>query len=150
MTPRRRLFSALLLAGVAGCDALGGSQDLGGSASVTFAVVGRYPSPGASGVPVTTYIEITFKGIIDESSVGSNVISLNGTSFGLAEVDGAKFRFYPSGELLPGTRYAVALSPDLRGISGHLLGTVPVWGFKTDGAAPPPPDTLPPSGPRPR
>ncbi len=150
MSPQRGLLSLLLLTGLAGCDALGGSQDLAGSEPATFAVVGRYPSPGASGVPVSTYLEITFNGVIDESSVGSNVLSLNGTSFGSAEVNGAKFRFTPSGELLPGTRYTVALSADLRGVNGHLLGTVPVWGFKTAGAAPPPPDTLPPSGPRPR
>ena len=61
--------------------------------------------------------------------------------------------FTPVGPLTPGIPYAVALSPDIRGMNGRALGPVPIWGFKTAGTPPPPPDTgkaTPGLHPRPR
>ena len=148
MRPAPFLASLLLLAGAGGCDAFGGSESLGGGPN-TFGVTGRTPAPGSSGVPVGASIVITFDGGIDESSVGSDAIALNGMSDGEFTIEGTILRFDPAAELNPGSSYAVTLSPELRGVNGHVLGTLPAWGFKTAGA-PPPPDTLPPAGPRPR
>ena len=138
----RRLLPVLLLTSVAGCDGMGGSAELGEEAPASFAVVGRVPQGGAAGVPLTASIEVTFTSNVDPASVGLGVLALNGSRFGSFTVQGPRLTFTPAGPLSPGTPYAVTLSPDIRGTNGHVLGPVPVWGFKTAGTPPPPPDTV--------
>lgn len=138
-------LSALLVIG--GCEGYGGAVDGGEEGPATFSVTGRFPGPHTSGVPVSSYVEVTFSDLIDTSSVEDDAIQLNGAAYGTVTVNGTKLRFTPSYPMTTGTPYAVSLDPALRGRNGHLLGSSPVWGFKTDG---PTPDSLPPLGPRPR
>jgi Big-like domain-containing protein len=147
MRPVRPLLLILFLAAAGGCDALGGGPYGGGGSGNTFMVVSR--TPEGLGVPVGADVVITFNGDIDAESVELGVVTLNGSGYGTLQVDGHKLTFIPPGDLTPGTIYTVSVSADLRGENGHLLGAYADWGFKTAGA-PPPPDTLPPSGPGPR
>ena len=141
------LAGALLLGG---CDAYGGADPADGEGGgATFTVTGRNPGPGSSGVPVSAYVEVTFSALIDTASVDAGSLLLNGEASGTLAVNGRKLRFTPDIDLIPGTSYAITLAPTLRGSNGHPLGASPAWGFKTAGATPPP-DTLPPLGPRPR
>ena len=144
------LLAGLLLTGSAACDGLGGSEELGGGTPGTFTISSRTPAGGSAGIPVTATIVVTFSSIIDPSSITPGVLTLNDVSFGTFSIEGPKLVFTPAGELNPGSSYAVAVSPDIRGINGLHLGTVSPWGFKTAGTPPPPPDTSTASGPRPR
>jgi hypothetical protein len=121
----------------------------GGGGGASFAITGRNPNPGSSGVPVTAYVEVTFSALIDTGSVDADAILLNGEAFGSVIVNGSKLRFVPAAPLTSGTSYSISLAPDLQGKNGHPLGASPTWGFKTAGPTPPP-DSLPPLGPRPR
>ena len=134
---------------IGGCDAYGGADGDGAGGPATFAVVGRNPNPGTSGVPVSAYVEVTFSALIDTASVDPDAIVLTPAVFGSVVVNGTKLRFVPAATLTPGTSYAITLDPGLAGKNGHPLGASPTWGFKTAGPTPPP-DTLPPLGPRPR
>src|SRR5688572_28733593 len=143
---RSGLALTLLLGG---CDAMGGADPADGEGGGSgFAVTGRHPGPGSSGVSVSTYVEVTFSALIDTASVDGGSVLLNGEALGTAVADGKKLRFTPAAPLVTGTSYAITLSPSLMGQNGHLLGSTPVWGFKTAGPTPPP-DTFPPLGPRP-
>lgn len=126
-------------------DGTGGT----GAGSGTFLITGRSPRPGSAGIPTNATIEITFNLPVDATSLGSGSVDLNGESFGAYSVTGNTVRYTPANDLVPGTSYAVGVSPTLRAANGKLLGPVDVWGFKTAGEAPPQ-DTLPPLAPRPR
>jgi hypothetical protein len=146
---RAVLLSALAFATLlGGCDAYGGA-DGGDGEAATFTVTGRAPGPGTSGVAVTSFVEVTFSALVDTGSVDADAILLSGSAVGTITVNGRKLRFTPAVDLVQGTAYAVTLSPTLKGRNGLPLGSSPVWGFKTSGPTPPP-DTLPPLGPRPR
>lgn len=144
----RRSLLLLALFPLAACDGMGGSEGTGGS-ETSFVILSRTPSPGSPTVPVTATVVITFNTPIDAASVGSGTLATNVPTFGDLTIDGTKLRFTPAGDLIAGTTYIFTLDPDLRGTNAQVLGTIPPWGFKTAGTAPPP-DTLPPSGPRPR
>ena len=102
------------------------------------------------GIPVTTTIVVTFSSVVDPSSITPGVLTLNDLSFGSYSAEGSKVIFTPSSQLNPGSIYAVAISPDIRGINGLSLGAVSPWGFKTAGTPPPPPDTGAATRTRPR
>ena len=149
MNFRPLLGPALLGLVLSSCSAMGGSEDLGGDAA-TFEVVGATPADGAPTVPVGATVVLTFNVPIDASSVAFNTVSVSPTTFGTVTVDGTTLTFDPAGDLTPATTYVFTISPELKGTNGRALGVMAnPYGFKTGGVAPPP-DTLPPSGPRPR
>jgi hypothetical protein len=144
------LLAAFVLAGPAGC--LGtGQTDVPGGESETFEVVGESPANHAPTVPVTATIVFTFNVPVDPSSVNSTSVSADPTIYGDPAVEGAKLVLDPSTDLTAGTTYILTLSPDLKGMNGASLKSVPIYGFKTAGTAPePPPDTITLARPRPR
>ena len=144
------LLFALLAAGPAACNGMGGSETLGTGTPEDFTIASRTPRGSSSGVPVTTTIVVTFTSAIDPTSITPGVLTLNNSSFGTYSIEGSKLTFTPAGDLDPGVLYEVALSPDIRGINRVPLGAVPPWGFKTAGSHTPPPDTGAASPPRPR
>lgn len=149
MNFRSLLGAALVGLLLSSCTAMGGSEDLGGS-DATFEIVGATPADGAPTVPLGATITWTFNAPIDESSVAFNTVGVTPATYGTLSVDGTALTFDPAGDLKPATTYVFTISPDLKGTNGHALGSMAnPYGFKTGGTAPPP-DTLPPSGPRPR
>ena len=142
------LLFALLLGGSASCTVLGGGEDLSGGTPATFTITSRTPSGGSAGIPVITTIVVNFSSTIDTASITPGVLTLNDVSVGSFVIEGSKLAFTPASGLEPGSSYAVAVSPDIRGINGLHLGVVSPWGFKTAGTPPPPPDTVTLSRPR--
>lgn len=146
-TPRGvALVAALALAG---CDGLGGSAESRLGPPPTFEVISRSPGPGREGVPLSVSVTIVFNVNIDPASIQQGVVSANGATTGTLAVNGNVLDFTPSGGWIPGSSYAIALSPEIRGSNGAALGPYAVWGFKTEGVAPPTPDTLRLVRPRP-
>jgi hypothetical protein len=143
-------LAASVLAGLAACLGTGQTEAPGGETE-TFEVVGETPANHAPTVPVTATIVFTFNVPIDPSSVNSTSLSANHAIFGDPAVDGTKLQLDPSTDLIAGTTYVITLSPDLKGMNGVSLKSVPIYGFKTAGTAPePPPDTITLVRPRPR
>ena len=130
-----------LVAALSGCNGASGSVESIVAPPPEFGIASRAPSPGREGVPLTNAVVVTFTDVIDPASVTPGAISANGKTSGTLQVDGATLKFTPAGGWVPGTAYAIALNPELRGTSGIRLGPVPVWGFKTAGE-PPVPDTV--------
>lgn len=130
-----------LAAALAGCTSTGGSVESIVAPPADFVVAHRTPAPGRAGVPLTNPVVVTFTANIDPSTVSSGAVSANGRSFGTIELAGSTLTFTPSGGWLPGTTYAITLSPDIRSTDGIVLGPVASWGFKTAGI-PPEPDTV--------
>ncbi|HVX87994.1 MAG TPA: Ig-like domain-containing protein [Gemmatimonadales bacterium] len=145
------LRAALLGLALTACTAMGGSEDLGGGDDPGFTLVNSASTPadGAPTVPLTATVSLVFSSPIDPSSVTSSTLSVEPATFGTVTVDGSTLTFDPSSDLLPSTTYVFSISPDLKGLNGHALGTVAnPYGFKTIGGDVPPPP--PPNGPRPR
>lgn len=106
-----------------------------------FAVLARSPAPGRSGIDVDTWISVAFSSQIDPTTVTNGSIVVNGGLAGEVEVNGRSVRFIPAWPLDSGTSYSIAVSPAIKGSNGLSLGPTPTWGFKTEGAPPPPIDT---------
>lgn len=115
---------------------MGGSTDSIMEPAPTFTIVSRVPGPGREGVPSSASLVITFSDDVDPATVAQGVISANGSTFGTLEVRATSLIFTPTGGWVPGTSYAIALSPDIAGLNGTHLGPVAVWGFKTAGVPP--------------
>lgn len=130
------IVTALLLGGVLGCDAMGGSTDSIMAPRPTFSIVSRSPGPGREGVPTTASLVIQFNTDIDPASVTQGAIAANGSTAGTLAVKGATLTFTPVGGWTPGTGIAIAISPDITGLNGVALGPVAVWGFKAAGVPP--------------
>jgi hypothetical protein len=92
---------------------------------------------------------VSFNEDIDPATVQQGSISANGVTYGTLTVQGQSLKFTPVGGWIPGTAYAITLSPEIAGSSGTRLGPTAVWGFKTAGD-PPVPDTILAARARPR
>jgi|ERR1041385_4422781 hypothetical protein len=130
------LLLAGLVATLSGCDGLGGSTASIVAPPVDFAIVGRSPAPGREGVPLSASVVITFTKALDPAAAQPGIISANGVTYGTIEISGTMLKFTPVGGWIPGTAYAIALSPDLPSVSGDKIGPVATWGFKTTGDPP--------------
>lgn len=134
LTPRTAVLVAALA--LTGCDGLGGSAEAGLGPTPTFTVLSRSPGAGREGVPLSVSVTIVFNVNIDPSSIHQGVVSANGATAGSLSVTGNVLDFTPAGGWTPGSSYAIALSPEIRGSNGVPLGSYAVWGFKTEGVAP--------------
>jgi subtilisin family serine protease len=101
-------------------------------------VVGVVPVPGASRVPPSTHVNVTFSEPMDtERTEAAFVLTRsNGASVrGSTSWSGGTMTFQPSAPLSASTRYRVSISGRARDVAGNRLVSRLVWRFRTAATA---------------
>jgi hypothetical protein len=107
-------------------------------------VISTSPVNGATEVPITSVITITFSETIDSSTFDSTTFTLrNGESdvAGTITFDGALVTFTPSANLAYSTTYTATITTGVMDLAGNPMSADYSWTFTTGEA----PDTTPPT-----
>ncbi len=103
-------------------------------------ITGRYPAPGATGLPLSVNVVVTFSEAINPTTLTGNfsltgpygpvpaVVSYNPATF-VATLN-------PSSNLLPTARYTATVAADVADWAGLTLGAASEWSFETAGEPP--------------
>ena len=101
-------------------------------------VAGRFPSPGATGVPINTDVTALFSEAIDPATVTSSSFTLvrvsNGSTVTATRTAGAgntSFTLNPSSNLVANTQYRATLTTAIDDVAGNALPQTVQWTFTT-------------------
>ncbi|MEN6641875.1 MAG: Ig-like domain-containing protein [Armatimonadia bacterium] len=107
-------------------------------ATITRMVAAISPASGATNVPITSPIEITFKWPVNQLSVNQRLRVYRGAALvaGSAQwlKQNQKVRFTPKLPLLAGADYQVRLASGISGTSGRVFGWSEQYNFQTAAA----------------
>jgi hypothetical protein len=115
-----------------------GPAESGRADATAPTVAGRFPSPGATGVPINTDVTALFSEAIDPSTVTSSSFTLvrvsNGSSVTAtrtASAGNTTFTLNPSSNLLANTQYRATLTTSIDDAAGNPLAQTVQWTFTT-------------------
>jgi hypothetical protein len=126
-----KLLTVITLLCITAC---GGGGD-GQVATAPLSLSEVTPAEGATGVPRTAAVVLTFSAPLDATTLSASAITLagpavDGQAIGLS-VAGNKLTVTPSGELSPLTSYTLTIGIALRGSAGEQLTGPVTTSFKT-------------------
>ena len=133
-----RLLVGLLVAALAACGD-GSGQDFltpiggngGGSDTTAPTVVGTSPANGATDVPRTTAISVTFSENVDSASVTNSAFSFDNGVTGTIVVNGAVATLTPAPGLPASTIVTGTLSTAIKDRAGNSLAGPVTFQFRT-------------------
>ena len=142
-----RLAAFLVLPALvlAGCDirsAQPGPPTKTGIDRTAPSIVSRSPADGATGVTVSTTIEVGFSEALDPGSVGNSSVTLSDGSNDISgsvalASNNSTIVFTPGADLEGETTYTVTVSGTVSDVAGNELGGSDSWSFMTvDSTAP--------------
>jgi hypothetical protein len=104
------------------------------------AVVGRYPSPGATGISAAVQPAVQFDRVVSGVSASSFTLKRsNGTTVGATVTNNGnskQFTLHPSAALTAGLTYTLSLTSAIKSAEGGSLAPVS-WSFTVAGTSPP-------------
>jgi methionine-rich copper-binding protein CopC len=107
-------------------------------------VVATSPANGATGVPTSSAVTITFSEAVDASTVSATTITMRVTTSGAAVAGTVGYNatthvatFTPSAPLTQNTSYTVTVSGSIRDPAGNVMGSDFVFTFSTGDTTPP-------------
>jgi hypothetical protein len=96
----------------------------------------REPSPGATGVPVGTNIEITFSSPMDTNATESAFSIIPSVPGAKSWVNYRTLVFNPASDLLPNQQYEIKITTSARDLAHNNLPSEAKWSFTTQSSSP--------------